>query len=568
MAAPAGHAAEVTPEVTREEEDQRERSNKKAKMVLGVETEGTGAIPDARLFHEEPRRKASYKTMVAGGSRDAMMEDVGLEDDEGFGSEASDSEDEEDDDPFCPTIRLSSSDKKRIYQRWKNTLIVKLLGKKVGHRFLHRTLMNQWKPRGEIVMADMGNDFYLLQFNTEQDYQQVLYDGPWLVADHVLTVRRWQPCFDKEEAVIDRAIVWVQLPKLYQEYYDRDILLRIARWVGKPIKVDEVTLRSTRVKYARVCVEVDLTKPLVSKFRLHRRIWRIVYEGLSTVCFMCGLYGHTLDACRINAEPSSEMPAGNPSPPMDAGGKSDEVLDLRPELEANHGPWMLAGRRRRGKPKKVGGEASSSGPDLRSAATGSRFAVLNSSSVAVEVTVVVPPAIPSSPVVRQVIHARPVVSNKEVQAMSGSLVRTNSPRASLSVSMSPKNDLVQRVAVRGDRSDLALAKAQDVMLVDEVNVRPIVSSLTVSGVVAEDRLVVASGCLDSPPASRHLAHKASLPEPPDRGLGPGVGVLSNSVSRTEMMHIDPCVTSTEGKADAQLGGDVLVASGISSSMSS
>ncbi|KAJ4848787.1 hypothetical protein Tsubulata_025771 [Turnera subulata] len=51
--------------------------------------------------------------------------------------------------------------------------------------------MNQWKPYGEIIMADMGNDFYLLQFSNGQDYNRVLYDGPWIIADHVLTVHRW-----------------------------------------------------------------------------------------------------------------------------------------------------------------------------------------------------------------------------------------------------------------------------------------------------------------------------------------------------------------------------------------
>ncbi|KAJ4827210.1 hypothetical protein Tsubulata_023733 [Turnera subulata] len=89
------------------------------------------------------------------------------------------------------------------------------------------------------------------------DYNRVLYDGPWIVADHVLNVRKWQPRFDPDEAAIDRAVIWVQIPKLYREYYDHSILFRVAKRVGHPIKVNEVTLRATRVKYARVCVEAS-----------------------------------------------------------------------------------------------------------------------------------------------------------------------------------------------------------------------------------------------------------------------------------------------------------------------
>ncbi|KAJ4837342.1 hypothetical protein Tsubulata_032554 [Turnera subulata] len=197
----------------------------------------------------------------------------------------------------------------------------------------------------------------------EQDYQRVLYDGPW-----------------------------------------------IARRVGKPIKVDEATLHSTHVKYARVYVEVDLTKPLVSKFRLRRRIWRIVYEGLSTVCFMCGHCGHTLDACRVNPDPSSEMSVGNHPQPMKAGGQSDDVIEMRPELESNHGLWMLASERRRGKPKKAGGEASSSGSEPCSIVAGSHFAVLNSSIAADESPMVSPSLTTSPTVVRLVVNTKLVAN--------------------------------------------------------------------------------------------------------------------------------------------------------------
>jgi len=41
--------------------------------------------------------------------------------------------------------------------------------------------------------------------------------------------------------------------------------------------------------------EVDLSKPLLSKFRLHGKVWRIQYEGLKLICFKCGKLGHRED---------------------------------------------------------------------------------------------------------------------------------------------------------------------------------------------------------------------------------------------------------------------------------
>ena len=44
--------------------------------------------------------------------------------------------------------------------------------------------------------------------------------------------------------------------------------------------------------YARICVEVELQKPLVSKFMLRKRVRRLEYEGIHMVCFGCGRYGY------------------------------------------------------------------------------------------------------------------------------------------------------------------------------------------------------------------------------------------------------------------------------------
>ena len=52
-----------------------------------------------------------------------------------------------------------------------------------------------------------------------------------------------------------------------------------------------------RAKFARICVEIDLTKKFLSKFKLLGRTYRIEYEGLHFICFNCGRYGHRKDEC-------------------------------------------------------------------------------------------------------------------------------------------------------------------------------------------------------------------------------------------------------------------------------
>ncbi|CAL1362287.1 unnamed protein product [Linum trigynum] len=63
-------------------------------------------------------------------------------------------------------------------------------------------------------------------------------------------------------------MVWVQLPRLPSEFFNQIAVMRIVGLIGNPARVDRATLEGARMKYAHVCVEVDLTKPLLSKYKV------------------------------------------------------------------------------------------------------------------------------------------------------------------------------------------------------------------------------------------------------------------------------------------------------------
>ena len=90
------------------------------------------------------------------------------------------SEDDEDDceEDDCPLIKLSAEEKKRIRKPWQQTLIIKLMGRKVGYMFLIQRLKNMWKLRGDFTLTDLGNDFYMAKFANTEDRAHVLFEGP------------------------------------------------------------------------------------------------------------------------------------------------------------------------------------------------------------------------------------------------------------------------------------------------------------------------------------------------------------------------------------------------------
>ncbi|XVE97063.1 hypothetical protein REPUB_Repub02eG0278300 [Reevesia pubescens] len=145
---------------------------------------------------------------------------------------------------------------------------------------------------GEYVV-DMDNGFYCIRFGLCADYIHVLTNGPWIIADHYLTVRRWSPGFRSEEATIDTVAAWVRFPGVPLEYYDGEVMRMMGDKIGSSVRVDRTTSNILRGKFARMYVELNLTKPLVSKIFIGGCWQKVEYEGLKMLCFHCGKFGHT-----------------------------------------------------------------------------------------------------------------------------------------------------------------------------------------------------------------------------------------------------------------------------------
>lgn len=65
--------------------------------------------------------------------------------------------------------------------------VVKLLGKKVGVRYMAPRLKNLLAEKGSLL--DMNCDFFIVRFMDDDGYHHALYmngHGPWVLMDHFL----------------------------------------------------------------------------------------------------------------------------------------------------------------------------------------------------------------------------------------------------------------------------------------------------------------------------------------------------------------------------------------------
>ncbi|XP_057419027.1 uncharacterized protein LOC130713259 [Lotus japonicus] len=169
------------------------------------------------------------------------------------------------DNPALPRIRLHESVVESMCSPWKEALVICLLGKKLGYRTMKNKLEQIWQLTGAFDMIDVGNGFYMVKFDMKTDRDKVIGGGPWMIFDHYLAVSTWSPEFISPEARVTRTLAWIRIPGLNVVFYDESFLMSVAKVIGTPIRVDMHTLRGDRGRFARICVELDLTKPVIGK---------------------------------------------------------------------------------------------------------------------------------------------------------------------------------------------------------------------------------------------------------------------------------------------------------------
>ncbi|XP_031124352.1 uncharacterized protein LOC116027066 [Ipomoea triloba] len=315
-------------------------------------------LVDTSLDSSPQKDRPSYKQTLTGERVDHGRVEA---EDRDFDSEDDEIEDEEED-KDCPTIRLTRAEKRILRAPWKQTLIIKLWGRSVGYNYLLRKLQNMWKPSAPMDLVAIENDYFLVRFTAKKDYEFAKLEGPWMILDHYLVVKEWHPNFDPLTDKTEKLIVWVRFPCLPIEYFNFVFLEKVGKKIGKPIRADISTDMATRGRYARICVEVDITKPLLAKFKLYNRVRRIEYEGIHLVCFGCGRYGHKKEACPVGNKADNPVEMDNVQPnqnPLagEEGANKEEFIEIegnfrklqiiRPEVVEDFGPWMLAQRKQR-----------------------------------------------------------------------------------------------------------------------------------------------------------------------------------------------------------------------------
>lgn len=273
--------------------------------------------------------------------------------------ESEDEEEEEEDQEMHQTksrikVTFPKDHLKKIRQNWRGCLIIKLLGRNMGYKILMDKIHRLWNLDGNFTPIDVGLGYYVIKFELRSDYFKVYHGGPWIIQDHYLTVQKWQGNFKADQARATKTAIWIRLSMLPLEYYEEETLKLVAKELGKVLKIDLKTEMEARGSYARICLEVDLNKPLEPSIAVDKHDIRIEYEHIHQICFACGRVGHKREFCPQSAvaQPPEAGTAAVSMTVGNAGGTEAGLGSINGNMrqavaeESEYGEWMLVTRRR------------------------------------------------------------------------------------------------------------------------------------------------------------------------------------------------------------------------------
>ncbi|KAL8151250.1 hypothetical protein V2J09_021058 [Rumex salicifolius] len=119
----------------------------------------------------------------------------------------------------------------------------------ISFPIFEQCLKQLWSPSSGMIVSDLLNNYFLVRFELDSDLKGALTGGPWTIFGHYMMVKRG--------------------------------------------------------RFARVCVELDLTKSLRGDIFLNGERLQVEYESLHLICFLCGRYGHDCDHCPTAKEIST-----------------------------------------------------------------------------------------------------------------------------------------------------------------------------------------------------------------------------------------------------------------------
>lgn len=145
---------------------------------------------------------------------------------------------------------------------WKHTLVLYYIGKDLSMNAVKQFIMKVWDDVQMPKIFYNEDGYFLLKFKWAEECENVMLRGPYTIFNAPVILKKWTADFKFAKEDLKLVPIWVQFPQLPLVLWGTTSLGKIASALGKPMYMDECTSKKLRVSFARVMIEVDISKQL------------------------------------------------------------------------------------------------------------------------------------------------------------------------------------------------------------------------------------------------------------------------------------------------------------------
>ncbi|CAH9115377.1 unnamed protein product [Cuscuta europaea] len=191
-----------------------------------------------------------------------------------------------------------------MVEMWGHCLVGCFTGRFPGLKAVYE-LKEKWCVKCLIRPHDKG--WVIFIFQNDADRMKVLNDGPYTIFGKMLMLKVLCEDFSFEDEEFLKVPIWVKLPNLPMQLWNEEAMSEVASMSGTPLTTDRITQERANHNFARILIEVDVSKPPPLSFPIRlpsQKIFnqRVVYETFPNFFFHCKKYGHHPFICKELAE--------------------------------------------------------------------------------------------------------------------------------------------------------------------------------------------------------------------------------------------------------------------------
>ena len=191
---------------------------------------------------------------------------------------------------------------------WKGSLVGQFFDKRLPIHVVRATVDKLWGKHEMPEISTTDNGLYLFRFRDMVARDWVMENGPWYIARRPIILRLWPPGMEMLNIQLTSLPIWVKFYNIPLEYWTNTCLSYIASAIGKPLHMDSLTENGTRLSFARICIEVDLSSKFPKAARLNLgndkcTTIKIEYPWVPLNCSHCQVFGHKVSKCPLSKTP-------------------------------------------------------------------------------------------------------------------------------------------------------------------------------------------------------------------------------------------------------------------------